>query len=88
MTYREILCGIGKKVLVKPAHFPNPNLGVEMDEFKDGVPILLYENLAKAPTAYVADGQTAVEKMTPNLSGGTGITGSAQPEYYFGDVLV
>lgn len=87
MNYRSIFDGIARKQLIKPAQFPNKNLGVEGDEFKDGVPILLYADIAKQPTKYVADGQIAVEKMTPNLSGGTGITGENEPAYYFGDVL-
>lgn len=87
MDYRNIFNGIARKQLVKNAQFPNKNLGVENDEFKDGIPLMVYNNIAKQPTKYAADSQTAVEKVTPDLQGGTGITGDNAPDYYFGDVL-
>lgn len=87
MDYRNIFNRIARKQLVKNAQFPNKNLGVENDEFKDGVPLMVYNNIAKQPTKYAADSQTAVEKVTPDLQSGTGITGDNAPDYYFGDVL-
>lgn len=85
-NYGEMLRAIVGKTVEREPSIPKKSLAVGEDEYHDSIPLLLYRDIAKTPTKYVADAQESnAEKSIPNLSGLTIADAITAPEFYFGN---